>query len=77
MDSILNSTLDLNMGIAILANVIAKDMSDEDLALIGAVLQQLGDTLTTIAAQREVIEYRRRLRYDRAYASLNKDNCCD
>ena len=36
-----------------LAVSIASQLNDEDLALAGAVLVQLGDTLATIAAQRE------------------------
>ena len=36
-----------------LAVSMASQLNDDDLALVGAVLVQLGDTLATIAAQRE------------------------
>ena len=43
------------MGVTALANAIACSLPDnDDLALAGAVLTQLGDTLATIAARREV-----------------------
>lgn len=38
------------------AAVIAQGMSDEDLALLSAVLVQLGDSLAVIAAHRAGIE---------------------
>ena len=34
------------------ANCIAKDLSNDELALISAIFVQLGDTLVTIAAQK-------------------------
>ena len=37
-----------------LAVAIAGQLNDEELGLVGAVLTQLGDTLETIAAQREM-----------------------
>lgn len=37
-----------------LAVAIAAQMSSEELGLAGAILTQLGDTLETIAAQREI-----------------------
>lgn len=37
-----------------LAVAIAGQLNDEELGLVGAILTQLGDTLETIAAQREV-----------------------
>lgn len=37
-----------------LAVAIAAQLSDQDLGLVGAILTQLGDTLETIAAQREL-----------------------
>ena len=36
-----------------LAVSMARQLNDDDQALVGAVLVQLGDTLATIAAQRE------------------------
>lgn len=43
---------ELTASVTALANAIACRLSDEDLALLSAVLVQLGDTLATIAAQR-------------------------
>ena len=37
---------------AILANVIAKDMTGDELEMAAAVFTQLGDTLTTIGLER-------------------------
>ena len=45
---------ELTAAITALANTIACQFSDGDLALIAAVLVQLGDTLSTIAARRAV-----------------------
>lgn len=46
--------LALTMAVSALASSIAAQVSDEELGLIAAVLTQLGDTLGTIAAQREL-----------------------
>ena len=43
---------ELTTSVTLLANTIACQLSDDELALIGAVFAQLGDTLATIAAQR-------------------------
>ena len=43
----------LTVGITALANALACRLGDADLNLLALVLTQLGDTLGTIAAQRE------------------------
>ena len=43
--------LALTTAVNTLAVSIAKNLSDEDLSLVSAILVQLGDTLATIAAQ--------------------------
>lgn len=48
----------LTAAVTALANVLAQRLSDEEAALLAAVLTQLGDTLATIAAQRELYESR-------------------
>ena len=48
------NTCELTAAITALANTIAFQLSDGDLAVIAAVLVQLGDTLSTIAARRTV-----------------------
>ena len=47
---------ELTMGITALANTIACRLSDDDLNFVAAVFSQLGDTLATISAQRELCE---------------------
>ena len=42
--------------ITALANAISCDLSVDELNLLGAVLTQLGDTLTVIATQRSICE---------------------
>lgn len=44
----------ITFGVTLLANTIAANLSDDELALTAAVLTQLGDTLATIAAQRAI-----------------------
>lgn len=48
--------LALTTAINTLAVAIAENLSDEELALMSAILTQMGDTLITIAAQREMCE---------------------
>lgn len=42
----------LTYGITTLANIIAEELSDGELAVVGALFTQLGDTLATISVQR-------------------------
>lgn len=42
------------MSVAILANTIAGQLSDDELELAAAVFSQLGDTLDTISVQRSL-----------------------
>lgn len=44
------NSCELTAGVTALANCIAKNLSDEELSLVSAVLVQLGDTLAVIAA---------------------------
>ena len=46
-------SLAFTTSISTLAGSMASQLNDDDLALVGAVLVQLGDTRATIAAQRE------------------------
>ena len=54
---------ELAMLVTSLACCIAQDRSEDEIALISAVLSQLGDTLATIAAQE-------------AFCSPDKDDSC-
>lgn len=49
---------ELTAAITAAANTIACRLNNEELALIAAVMVQLGDTLATIAAKRAVCEKR-------------------
>lgn len=46
--------LALTTAVNSLAVAIANQLDDDHLGLVGAILTQLGDTLETIAAQREI-----------------------
>lgn len=43
---------ELTFAVNALANTIAQCLSDDELGLLGSILSQLGDTLTTISIQR-------------------------
>ena len=45
---------ELTASVTALANALACRLSEEELNLLGAVLTQLGDTLTTIAVQKVI-----------------------
>ena len=50
------NSLKLTTAVTALANAIACNMTVDELALIAGILVQLGDTLATIAAQRDLCE---------------------
>jgi hypothetical protein len=56
---------ELVLFISSLACCIAKDRTDEELALIGSIFSQLGDTLETISAQEALCS-----------SCFDKDPCC-
>lgn len=45
---------ELTVSISALASAIAAQLSDDELSILAAVLVQLGDTLETIAVQRDI-----------------------
>lgn len=47
---------ELTASITAIANMLAGKLSVDELSLLGAVLTQLGDTLTTIATQKGICE---------------------
>lgn len=47
---------ELTASITAIANLLAGKLTVDELNLLGAVLTQLGDTLTTIAAQKTICE---------------------
>lgn len=48
------NTCELTASVTAAANAIACKLSDDELALLAAILVQLGDTLATIATQRAI-----------------------
>lgn len=55
-EMIIMNPCELTASVTALANMLAGKMNNDELNLWGAVLTQLGDTLTTIAAQRSLCE---------------------
>ena len=47
---------ELTAAITAAANVLAKNLTNEELELLGVTLTQLGDTIITIATQRSICE---------------------
>ena len=47
---------ELTAAITTAANVLAKNLSNDELELLGVTLTQLGDTIITIATQRSLCE---------------------
>ncbi len=47
---------ELTASVTAAANAIACELSNDELTLLAAVLVQLGDTLATIAVQREICD---------------------
>ena len=45
---------ELTASITAVANALACKLTDDEVTLLGAVLTQLGDTLTTVATQRGI-----------------------
>ncbi len=45
---------ELTVGISAVANALACNMTNDELLLLASVLVQLGDTLVTIATQRDI-----------------------
>lgn len=50
------NTCELTASVTAAANAIACQLSDDELALLSAILVQLGDTLATIATQRAICD---------------------
>lgn len=48
------NTCELTASITALANLLAEKLDDREIALLAAVLVQLGDTLATIAVQKDL-----------------------
>ncbi len=48
---------ELTASITALANMLSCNLTNDELNLLGAVLSQLGDTITTIATQKSICEH--------------------
>lgn len=47
---------ELTVSVTAIANTLACKLSTDELTILGAILSQLGDTLTTIATQKSICE---------------------
>lgn len=47
---------ELTVSVTAIANALACKLSTDELTILGAILSQLGDTLTTIATQKSICE---------------------
>lgn len=47
---------EITASVTAIANIIAQKLENDELALLGAIFTQLGDTLETITAQRELCQ---------------------
>ena len=50
------NSCELTTSVSALANILAKNLSTEDIVLLAAILVQLGDTLATIATHNSLCE---------------------
>ncbi|MBR5614061.1 MAG: hypothetical protein IKT39_05050 [Clostridia bacterium] len=50
------NSCELTASVTAIANAVACDLSNAEITLLAAILVQLGDTLATIAVQREFCE---------------------
>lgn len=60
---------ELPIGVTALAAAIARGLSDDELTLAAAVFTQLGDTLSTISAQRALCKSKEDAASDSGYTS--------
>lgn len=47
---------EISAAVTAIANVIFQKLNDDEVALLGAILVQLGDTLETMSVQKEICE---------------------
>ena len=50
------NSCELTAGVTALANMMARELNDDELTLLATILVQLGDTLVTIVTQRGICE---------------------
>lgn len=52
---------EITASVTAIANIIAQKLNDDEIALLGAIFTQLGDTLETITAQRELCQNQKKM----------------
>lgn len=50
------NSCEISAAVTAIANVIFKKLNDDEVALLGAILVQLGDTLETMSVQKEICQ---------------------
>ncbi len=50
------NSCEISTAVTAIANVIFQKLNDDEVALLGAILVQLGDTLETMSVQKEICQ---------------------
>lgn len=50
------NSCEISAAVTAIANVIFQKLNDDEVALLGAILVQLGDTLETMSVQKEICQ---------------------
>lgn len=50
------NSCEISAAVTAIANVIFEKLNDDEVALLGAILVQLGDTLETMSVQKEICQ---------------------
>lgn len=48
------NSCEISAAVTAIANILFKKLNDDEVALLGAILVQLGDTLETMSVQKEI-----------------------
>lgn len=50
------NSCEISTAVTAIANILFKKLNDDEVALLGAILVQLGDTLETMSVQKEICQ---------------------
>ena len=50
------NSCEISAAVTAIANILFKKLNDDEVALLGAILVQLGDTLETMSVQKEICQ---------------------
>lgn len=50
------NSCEISAAVTAIANILFKKLNDDEIALLGAILVQLGDTLETMSVQKEICQ---------------------